>query len=71
MGVADNHIREIERLSYGKDLRKPIHDALKILMESDKSPRPVVVLTKNEYQAIENPDPNTFYAVIFEGGDNA
>lgn len=69
MGAADNHAREVERLSYGKDLRVPIRDALLILLNYGGSSRPVFVLTKAEYEAIDSPDPNTFYAVKVEGGD--
>lgn len=70
MGVADNYAREIDGLTYGKDLRKPIHDGLKILLNYEGSERPVVVLSKEEYDAMASHDPETFYATIIEGGDN-
>ena len=63
MGVADNYVKEINSLTYGRDLRKPIHDGLKALLNHEGSERPVTVLTKDEYQAIENPDVDTFYAI--------
>ena len=63
MGVADNYVNDIRDLTYGEDLRKPIHDGLEVLLNYEGSERPVVVLTEEEHGSITDPDPNTFYAV--------
>lgn len=70
MGVMENHAVEIAAKTYGKDLREPIHDAIELLTIADRSPRPVILLSKEEYEAIETPDDEIFYAIKLTGGNS-
>lgn len=63
MAVINPFDREIQKKTYGKDLREPIHDALSILANDTGSYRPVMLMTQGEYDALSEKDQNVCYAI--------
>ena len=65
--IIDPQEREIEKRTYGKELRQPIHDAIYLLSLYNGDPRPIVLMTRDEYDEIDVPNPEYDYAIIYEG----
>lgn len=72
MGLVDNLRREIDTRTYGKDIRLPIRDALVILYQAINVPVECmkILMTQDEYSAIESPSNTVAYCIELEEGDN-
>lgn len=72
MGLIDALRREIDTRTYGKDIRMPIRDALVILNQAIEVPIECekLLMTQDEYDAIDSPSSRVAYCIKLEEGDD-
>lgn len=72
MGLVDHLRREIDTRTYGKDIRLPIRDALVILNTAIEVPIECekLLMTQEEYDAIDSPSSLVAYCIKSEEGDD-
>jgi hypothetical protein len=73
MGLVDHLRQEIDTRTYGKDIRLPIRDALVILDQAIEVPIECakILMTQDEYDAIDSPSSLVAYCIELEEGDDA